>query len=226
MKLSIIIPALNEAANIERCVESAWIAGASEVIVADGGSIDATPLIAARSRAQVVESTRGRAAQQNAGASVATGEILLFLHADNWLEKGLSKQVGTAFSQRDVVCGALRQRINSPRAVYRLLERGNAERVRWLGLPYGDQALVVRKSVFDEIGGFAKVPILEDVLLMQKLRKVHWPVLLPGPVHVSPRRWERHGVIGQTLRNWSILAAFCRGVPPEQLASRYQRHEQ
>ena len=107
---------------------------------------------------------------------------------------------------------------------YRLLERGNAARVRLLGLPYGDQAIFVRRSTFEKLGGFPEVTLLEDLILMQRLRQRAWPVLLPGPVSVNPRRWQARGIMGQTLRNWGIVAAYSLGVPPERLASLYPPH--
>ena len=173
----------------------------------------------------MVASPRGRAAQQNAGAGVATGDVLLFLHADNWLGPGATAQVRAAVGQKkDTCCGGFQQKIDSSRFIYRLLERGNAERVRWLGLTYGDQAIFVTRDLFEQVGGFPDEPFLEDILLMQHLRRLSWPLLLPGPVHVSHRRWEQRGVLQQTLRNWSILTEFSLGASPRRLAGRYSRH--
>ena len=223
MKISVIIPALDEAAHIERAVNSAQVASADEVLVVDGGSSDETRALAEKRGARVIISLRGRALQQNAGAREATGDVLLFLHADNWLGEDAISQVRSALARSNVRCGAFQQRIDAAGFGYRLLERGNAERVRWLGLPYGDQAIFASRDFFEQAGGFPQEPLLEDVLLMQKLRRIAWPVLLPGPVHVSARRWERRGVIRQTLRNWAILAAFSLGVPPARLERFYSR---
>ena len=219
--LTVIIPALNEAAGIQRAVESAWNAGAKQVIVADGGSDDETCALAALARAEVVISRRGRAAQQNAGAQRATGDVLLFLHADNWLEGNVGRQIEAALTDARVLHGALRQRIDAAAWKYRLLERGNAARVRWCGLPYGDQAIFVRSETFRQLGGFPDVPLMEDLILMQRLRRLAWPALLPGPVYVNPRRWQKRGVVRQTLRNWSLVAAHSVGVSPERLARFY-----
>jgi rSAM/selenodomain-associated transferase 2 len=223
VKCSVIIPALNEAANVVRAVTSARESGAEEVIVADGGSTDETRLLAELSGAQVVSSPRGRAVQQNAGARQAMGNVLLFLHADSWLGKEAISQVRIAVSHRtNKLCGAFQQKIEAARSIYRLLERGNAERVRWLGLPYGDQAIFVTRDLFDQVGGFPEGAFLEDVLLMQRLRRLSWPLLLSGPVYVSPRRWEQSGVVRQTLRNWAILTAFSLGASPRKLAKWYR----
>ena len=122
--------------------------------------------------------------------------------------------------------GAFSQRIDAGGLAFRLLEWGNARRARWLGLPYGDQAIFVRREAFFAAGGFPDVPLMEDVLLMQRLRRRAWPLLLPGPVHVSARRWQRHGVVRQTIRNWALLAAFASGISPERLARYYRRHDE
>lgn len=225
MRLSVLIPALNEAAQIERAVASAWMAGAGEVVVADGGSGDDTANLAAAAEAKVVLCPPGRAAQQNAAAQQASGDVFLFLHADNWLEADTAAQIERALADPRRLHGALLQRIDAEGLLYRTLERGNAERVRWLGLPYGDQAIFIRREAFESAGGFPDAPLMEDVLLMQRLRRRAWPLLLPGPVHVSPRRWQKHGVIRQTLRNWSLLAAFSLGTSPQRLAAWYARHD-
>ncbi|MCE9528290.1 MAG: TIGR04283 family arsenosugar biosynthesis glycosyltransferase [Planctomycetales bacterium] len=228
VRCSVIIPTLNEAVNIVRAVNSARESGADEVIVADGGSGDETCRLAEQSGAMIVSAPRGRAVQQNAGAKAASGDVLLFLHADNWLGKDAIPQIRASLgrfrsrSERTTGCGAFQQKIEAAPFIYRLLERGNAERVRWLGLPYGDQAIFVTRELFDQVGGFPEEPFLEDVLLMQRLRRHSWPQLLPGPVHVSPRRWEKRGVIRQTLRNWAILTAFSLGASPQQLANWYR----
>jgi rSAM/selenodomain-associated transferase 2 len=225
MRLSVIIPAINEAPHVSRAVSSAWAAGAAEVLVADGGSSDATPQLAADAGAVVVTSPPGRAVQQNAAARRASGDVLLFLHADNWLAPEAGAEIDGALSRSQRTHGAVRQRIDHPAAIYRWLERGNAARVRWCGLPYGDQAIFIRRSVFEAASGWPQVPLMEDVLLMRNLRKRSWPLLLNGPVHVSPRRWQQHGVLRQTLHNWRLFAAFSLGVSPDRLAAQYRRHD-
>lgn len=224
MKLSVIIPALNEAANIRRAVESAWQAGASEVLVADGGSTDETPQIASSLDCQLIATARGRWLQQNEAARLAGGDVLLFLHADGALADGVANQIERALTKPQVLHGALRQQIEAPGIGYRLLERGNVARVRLLGLPYGDQAIFVRRGTFEKLGLFPEVPLLEDLILMQRLRQKAWPVLLPGPVFVNPRRWQTRGIVRQTLRNWGIVAAYSLGVSPNYLAAGYPSH--
>jgi rSAM/selenodomain-associated transferase 2 len=225
VRFSVIIPALNEAGAIGRAVRSAWQAGAAEVIVADGGSSDDTRALAAAQGCQVLSAPCGRASQQNAGAGAASGDVLLFLHADAALAPAVGDQLAAALRSTKVLCGAVQQRIEAEGFAYRWLERGNSLRAAWLGLPYGDQAIFVRRDVFHEFEGFKEMPLLEDLLLMRQLRRRSWPVLLAGPVYVSPRRWQRHGIIRQTLRNWNILLRFACGTSPERLAHRYRRHD-
>lgn len=227
MRLSVIIPALNEAANIARAVDSARHAGAREVIVVDGGSSDGTPDIAKRLDCLLIRTAAGRGIQQNIGARAATGDVLLFLHADNWLiSSSIASQIERTLRSGRRVHGALGQQIAAAGMGYRAIERGNAERVRWLGLPYGDQAIFIRRDVFWQFRGFPEIPLMEDVVLMQRLRRRHWPVLIEGSLGVSARRWQQQGILRQTLRNWSLLARFAFGARPEALAPLYRRHAQ
>lgn len=224
LKLSIIIPALNEAASIEQTVRHALALKAYEVVVVDGGSTDGTPQIVERAGCHLISTARGRALQQNAGASTATGDVLLFLHADCWLEPAAYQQIEQALCSADVVGGAFRHCIAAQGLVYRLLEAGNARRVAWLQTPYGDQGIFLRRDVFEQLGSFPNVRLMEDLLLMRAVRKLGRIVLLPGPLHVSARRWQKHGPIRQTLRNWCLLSAERCGVHPNRLADFYAPH--
>lgn len=222
MSVSIIIPALNEAAIIADSVAKARAAGPREVIVADGGSSDSTLSLAETAGATVVECPTGRAVQQNAGARAATGDILLFLHADTYLTADGLRQIERALADASVACGAFRQVIEANGFLYRFMERGNAFRASCRGLPYGDQGIFVRRALFDEIGGFPELKLMEDLFLMKRLRRRTRPVLLAGPLYVSARRWRRKGVIRQTVRNWSLLAAVRLGIHPDRLARFYR----
>ena len=221
MRLSVIIPAWNESRVIGRAIASAVAAGASEVLVVDGGSDDGTVQRAMQAGARVISSPRGRALQQNAGAERSDGEALLFLHADNWLSADALRQIVTALADPRAQYGAFRQSIAAAGAGYRLLEYGNWFRARFLGRPYGDQGLFVRRELFFRVGGFPEVPLMEDLLLAAALRGEARPVLLPGPLYVSARRWQQVGVLRQTLRNWTLLWAHRCGVTPQRLACYY-----
>ncbi|MBI2480451.1 MAG: TIGR04283 family arsenosugar biosynthesis glycosyltransferase [Planctomycetia bacterium] len=225
MKVSVIIPALNEAAFITGAARSAWKASADEVVVVDGGSVDETISVAQAEGCQVVVSAPGRAIQQNAGANRATGDLLLFLHADNRLGPATIEQARELLQDERITFGAYRQHIDAQGLAYRWLERGNAWRVCWRGTPYGDQAIFMRREFFESLGGFPEVKLMEDLLLMRKAKRHSWPRLLDGPVHVDARRWQRHGVIRQTLRNWTLLAAHQLGCAPDSLANFYRRHD-
>ncbi len=218
--ISVVIPAINEAATVAAAIESALAAGATDVIVADGGSEDDTAQIAGDAGAtKVVRSLPGRGIQLNAGAVFAEREVVLFLHADSRLAEPCLRQI---CDHPDLVWGAFRQRIDSPRRIFRLLEWGNAMRVQLRRMPFGDQAIFVRREVYKREGGFAEIPLMEDVALSKVLRKISRPLLLEGPVHVSARRWQQHGVIRQTLRNWSLQTAYAMGTSPEKLKQRYK----
>jgi rSAM/selenodomain-associated transferase 2 len=225
VQVSVIIPALNEAANIAHAMDRAWQAGADQVIVVDGGSTDGTPEIARQQRGEVLHSEPGRAVQQNAGARYAQGDVLLFLHADTWLAENGVAQIRTALADSRRWGGSFRQRIEHPGWRFRWLEWGNALRVRFQGMPYGDQGIFLRSEVFQATGGFPEVRLMEDVMLMRSLRRQAWPLLLEGPLYVSPRRWLREGVVRQTLRNWTLLTAYNLGVSPNRLARFYCRHD-
>lgn len=219
--ISVIIPTLNEIDHVDASVRHAAALGPLDVIVADGGSRDGTQEAAAAAGARVVTSRPGRGPQLNVGALAAQGETLVFLHADTWLAPPARAQLDGALEDARTVCGAFRQRIDASGVVYRALERGNALRAGVCGVPYGDQGIFVRRAAFDSVGGFPDEPLMEDVELMRRLRRIGRPVLLPGPLHVSARRWRERGVARQTARNWMILAAWSCGVSPRRLARWY-----
>ena len=202
-------------------VERAFEAGADEVIVVDGGSDDGTLAVAEGTRCITHQSRRGRAVQQNAGAQLATGDVLLFLHADCYLQRDAISQIRERLDDTSIDGGAFRQKIEADGFLYRWLERGNVWRVRFLRLPYGDQGIFIRREVFQELGRFPDVPLMEDLLLMRRFRRRHRGVLLPGPLHVDARRWKTNGVIRQTARNWALLTAQRLGISLEKLAHFY-----
>lgn len=225
VRVSIIIPALNEAAYIGQAVDRAMATQPLEVIVVDGCSYDNTATLAADHGANVLTSPPGRAIQLNRGAQHAQGDVLLFLHADNWLDKSGLMQIATACENSAVLGGAFRQHIEAPGWTYRLLEQGNSLRARWQGLPYGDQGIFLRQEIFHQLHGFPEVALMEDLLFMRRIRRLSKPLLLPGPLYVSPRRWEQHGAVRQTLKNWLLTIAERLGIPTDTLARFYPSHE-
>lgn len=222
LKLSIIIPALNEEATIERAIVSSWGVGACEVIVADGGSVDQTVDISKRCQATVIGCTvRGRGTQLNAGAKAAKGDVLLFLHADNWLAGSIGSQLAAFFDQMCESYACFQQRIEASGWIYRAIERGNAMRVRYQKLPYGDQGICVSKDLFESIGGFKEIPLMEDVEFATRLSRVASPKLLAGPIHVGSRRWQKNGPIRQTIKNWVTMFRYRMGASPVKLSESY-----
>ena len=218
--LSVIIPTLNESPQIAETVACTRALGACEIIVVDGGSTDDTRARAAGAD-RVLVTERGRALQMNAGAAAASGDVLLFLHADCRPEPGAFAAVAAALDDPRTVGGCFRQAIEAGGWRYRLMERGNALRVRLLGWAYGDQGIFVRRQVFHELGGFPRVPLMEDLLFMKRLKRRGRIRLLDARLHVSARRWQRSGVVRQTLRNWTLIAALHAGVSPDRLARFY-----
>ncbi len=218
--VSVVIPARNEASTIATAVRSASAAGAAEIIVVDGGSEDATIEVAQQAGASLIVSCPpGRGIQLSRGATAASGRIVLFLHADNRLGSACLDQICT---HENATWGAFRQHIDSPGRIYRLLEMGNAARARFRRLPFGDQAMFVNRAVLAEQGGVAEIPLMEDVDLSRRLRRVSRPLLLDGPVTVDPRRWQTRGIVRQTLQNWAIQSAYALGVSPVRLNKWYR----
>ena len=224
MNLSVIIPALNEAENIRHTIEHALDLNPHEIIVVDGGSTDDTRRIATELNCRVIDSPRGRAKQQNLGAATADGDTLLFLHADCWLDPDASRQMESSLRSSNLAGGVFCQRIEAPGIMFRLVEAGNTLRVCCTRLAFGDQGIFLRRDVFEELGRFPESRLMEDVLLMRRYRDWGRLALLPGPLHVDARRWHKHGVIRQTVRNWLLLAAEQLGVSADRLAEFYLPH--
>ena len=220
--ITVVIPTLNEEQVIAKSVASAVAAGATAIVVSDGGSRDGTREVAIDAGAsRVIQSAPGRGVQLNAGAQLAETEFILFLHADNELSVNALHQI---CENEQAAWGAFRQRIDSRRLVYRLLEWGNQWRVQWRAVPFGDQGIFVRRTLFEQMNGFAGIPLMEDVELSQRLRRIEKPVLLQGPLTINARRWEKHGVLRQTVKNWSIQYSYARGVSATDLAQKYYGH--
>lgn len=218
-RISVVIPALDEEGRIAAAIRS--VREDAEVLVVDGGSRDATRDRASREGARVLEAPRGRGRQLDEGARAAAGDWLVFLHADSRLEPGWAEALGAL--PADVVGGAFRLAVDSPRAGFRVVERGVRLRVRLFALPYGDQGLFARSEVYARIGGMPHLPLMEDVAFVARLRRAGRLAFPAVRAFTSPRRWERYGIVGTTVRNWSLLARYAAGASPERLARRYGR---
>jgi rSAM/selenodomain-associated transferase 2/rSAM/selenodomain-associated transferase 1 len=222
-KITIIIPALNEAATISRTLSHLEGVDNLEVIVVDGGSIDETAALARSRGAKLIQSNPGKAIQMNTGATAAAGDILVFLHADTLLPEGFSDQIVFALNQKGVAAGAFRLSIDSTAAGIRFIECMANLRSRLLRLPYGDQALFMKKSLFDEIGGFPELLIMEDFILVRRLKCKGKIIIVPKAVTTSPRRWLHLGILKTWLINQLIIMAYYLGFPPERLTRIYRR---
>ena len=223
--ISVIIPVLNEAAYVEQAVRAASEI-ADEVIVVDGGSVDATPSMVSDLDCRLVSSTKGRGQQLSKGAAEASGEILLFLHADTLLPPSAKTQIMEAWGrcdgkQQETFYGCFRQQILSYHWLFRLIESGNYLRAKHQKLPYGDQGVFVSRTLYDRVDGIPEISLMEDFEFSRKLSRVAVPKILRGPILVDARRWEKSGPIRQTWRNWTIATRYRMGVDPEVLRSKY-----
>lgn len=223
-RVSVIIPALNEASQILAAIRSARAAGPWEVLVVDGGSQDGTQQRAREAGAKVLISGKGRARQMNAGASKAEGNIFLFLHADTLLPANYIAEVIKALGESSVAAGAFQFALAGAFAGRRLIERTTNLRARWAQTPYGDQALFLGRALFDQLGGFAALPILEDYELVRRLRRLGRIVILGLPALTSGRRWQELGPLRTTLLNQWMILGYRLGWPVERLAATYRSH--
>ena len=186
--------------------------------MADGGSDDATEAVARSAGARVVRSAPGRGTQMNAGAAAATGDTLLFLHADTLPPEGFADYIDETLDLSGTAAGAFRLRIDERRWRYRLVEWGVYARCRFRCVPYGDQGLFIRRRVFEAAGGFPDWPLLEDVELLRRLRGAGAVRLAPAAATTSARGWRRRGVWRTTAVNQACLMAYRWGVDPHRIA--------
>lgn len=221
MRLSIIVPTLDEAEGIAATLMplQGLRAQGHEVIVADGGSVDATATLVAALADRVISAPRGRARQMNAGAAVADGEALLFLHADTRLPDGAVAVIEAALA--DHVWGRFDVRIAGRPFMLRVVAALMNLRSRLTGIATGDQAIFVTRAAFDAAGGFPGQPLMEDIEFSKRLKRFGPPACLRERVVTAGRRWEMRGVWRTILLMWYLRFDYWRGVPPSRLARRY-----
>jgi rSAM/selenodomain-associated transferase 2 len=215
--LSVVIPTLNAAVILPACIER--LAGVDEILVVDGGSRDATVEVARAAGARVIVAPRGRGTQLKAGGEAARGDWLLFLHADTLLGAGWRAAVEAHQAQRPRSAGCFRFRLDDGAWQARLIERGVAARVRLLGLPYGDQGLLVPRLLYERVGGFRPLPLMEDVDLVRRLGRVRQ---LPVDAVTSAARWRRDGWLRRSATNLLCLLLYWLGLPAERVALLYR----
>ncbi len=218
--IGVVIPTLNEAGTLPALLaDLRRVAVPLDVVVADGGSTDATRAAAAAGGARLLDAPRARATQMNAGARAVKGEWLLFLHADCRLpppaRRALLEGVVDA---PELEAAVFRFAIDLAGGWKRFIELGQALRQALYGLPYGDQGLLVRRALFESVGGFPELPLLEDVALLRLLRRRARVCTLPAAIHTSGRRYRRDGVLRTWLRHTGIIMLYLAGVSPGRLA--------
>ena len=223
-RFSVVMPVLNEAACIEAALQALapLTARGVQIVVADGGSVDATMALARAAGAQVVHAPRGRALQMNAGAHQASGELLLFLHADTLLPPNADQLIRQALAAGPQVWGRFDVRIEGRPGMLRVIGALMNLRSRWTGIATGDQALFMTRAAFESAGGFADQPLMEDIEMCSRLLKLSRPACLRAQVVTSGRRWERRGVWRTVLLMWWLRLAYWRGAAPERLAQLYR----
>lgn len=228
MKLSIIIPVLNEAANIPAALFALrpLRERGAEVIVVDGGSSDDTFTQARTHSDHIITSPGGRATQQNAGAQNATGDTLLFVHVDTGLPDNIDLLISAALRGDRTVWGRFDVTLGTdgdrPHSMLKIIAAMMNFRSRMTGIATGDQCIFLRKSVFDAVGGFPQIPLMEDIALCKTLKKISAPACLRERVTTSARRWQKYGIWRTMLLMWWLRFAYWVGVSPTRLAAWYR----
>jgi len=221
--ISIIIPALNEEKNLSELLNrlQSGFSQAHEIIVVDGGSVDNTLFIAQQSGCAVLVSKPCRALQMNSGASIATGDVLLFLHADTLLpEDALRAILNSCVTLR--CWGRFDVRLSSDRFVFRIIERMINLRSRLTSIATGDQAIFITRDLFAQTGGFPEIVLMEDVAFSKILKSYSSPLCLKEKAITSSRRWEIRGVIPTVLLMWKLRLYYFLGVPADKLSKLYR----
>ncbi|MFM9917124.1 MAG: TIGR04283 family arsenosugar biosynthesis glycosyltransferase [Rhizobacter sp.] len=221
--LSIVIPTWNEAADVADTLDglSALRTAGAEVLVVDGGSDDDTVARCNGGADRVLQAPRGRARQLNAGAAAARGEVLLFVHADTRLPDNAMASIGVAL-EAGAEWGRFDVEIAGRSVMLPVIAALMNLRSRWSGIATGDQAIFVRRTLFESIGGFPDQPLMEDIELSTRLRRRCRPACLRARVVTSGRRWDRHGVWRTILLMWSLRWRYWMGTPADTLARSYR----
>jgi len=228
--ISIVIPVLNEQQRINQTIKKIYghgFQGVLEIVVVDGSADKSTIHCIEYKEVTTVSSIPGRGCQMNAGANLATGKILLFLHCDTVLPDNGLNQISHIMKNKSVKAGAFDLSIDGKGIVYRIIEKTASFRSRITGIPYGDQAIFIRDDFFSKIGKYREIPIMEDVDLMMKIKKQKGKLhILESRVKTSARRWKTEGLLFCTLRNWALLSLFFLGIKPEKLVEFYKNQKE
>jgi rSAM/selenodomain-associated transferase 2 len=225
-KLSLIIPVWGEvlsiSENIKR-IRELDADGTAEIIVVDGDPGGSTISMIRTDGVRTAVAERGRARQMNHGAALATGEVLVFLHADTLLPLNAFALIRDAMNDGRFVGGAFDLGFDTKRRIFKITESYVFLRTRLTRIPFGDQAIFIRRDFFDKIGGYRDIPIMEDVELMKRIRKRADAIcIIPAKVRTSVRRYEKEGILFCTLRNWILQSSYAFGISPERLVEWYK----
>jgi rSAM/selenodomain-associated transferase 2 len=224
MRVSIIIPVLNEATVLQNNLQSLQVLREQghEIIVVDGGSKDRSAVLADPLADQVLTSPPSRAIQMNTGAELANGDVFLFLHVDTKLPNTGITAITAALNKTQNSWGRFDVRLSGDQSFFRVIEHMINWRSRLSGIATGDQAIFVRRDVFQRIKGFSEIPLMEDVEICRRLRKITKPSCLTLRVTTSSRRWEQHGTFRTILLMWRLRLAYWFGADPRELARYYR----
>jgi rSAM/selenodomain-associated transferase 2 len=222
VKISIIIPVLNEEKNLPDILDALQVFRDlnHEVIVVDGGSIDNSLVIANDGADAVIVSEPGRATQMNNGAAVATGDVFLFLHADTVLPANAVNLISSL--QEDCFWGFFNLRLSSQKSIFRLIEWMINRRSRWSSIATGDQSIFIERKLFYSVNGFPEIRLMEDIAISRSLKNIIAPVCLKSKVVTSSRRWENNGITRTVLLMWTLRLFYFFGVSPERLSQLYR----
>ena len=220
MHISIVVPVFNEAKTLPDFLEATHSL-AAELVFVDGGSNDETRHLLTSSGCTWLQAPQGRAIQMNAGAAAASGDVFLFLHADTLLPAGALERIDEAVTG-GATGGYFDVRLDSTRPALRIVGHLITWRSRVTGVATGDQAIFVTRPVFEKLGGYATLPLFEDIDLSRRLKRSGHVARLSPPVVTSPRRWERLGVAHTVLRMWALRTLYYCGVSPDRLARHYE----
>ena len=227
MTISVIIPTLNEEKSLPRTLACLSASAFSEIIIVDGGSTDDTlgiarEFCAGTANARVITAPQGRARQMNEGAKASQGDILLFLHADTQLPAQAGRIVESSLAKRNAVGGRFNVRFDNPSVWGRVISSLMNHRSRLTGIATGDQALFVRREVFELLGGFSEIPLMEDIEFSSRLQQAGRTVALRDTVVTSFRRWDTQGPLRTILLMWTLRFLYWAGVSPHRLARVYR----
>jgi rSAM/selenodomain-associated transferase 2 len=222
------MPVFKESAIINKTIEHVWQTASgfdTELIIVDGDINGDTVKTIRNKQAIPMITAKGRGRQMNKGASAASGEILLFLHDDTELPANAFEAVSSLLDSGEYAGGAFALGIGSGKRIFRIIENVVSLRTRLTGIPYGDQAIFVRRDCFEKVRGFQEIPLMEDVAFMRNLKRSGYKIgIIPQKVRTSARRWEREGVFFCTLRNWLLISLYLLGTDPQKLERLYYRN--